>query len=165
MSGGSTTYTSGLAINDREQVYDADIQDGRPRHDIYQSNLDGEIVQRDTVNSSLASISGPHARYWYFGGQQMGDVSNDGTSDIDYITSIKDHTVTPGSGLFQNGATSGSQFADFDQSYDAVNGLTYQSAQSSYTAQDGDTLQSIAQQIWGELELLVPAGRGQRIRR
>ena len=58
----------------------------------------------------------------------MGDVSNDGTSNVDYVTSIKQHTATPGSGFFVNGKTTGTHYADFDQSYDAVNGLTYQSA-------------------------------------
>jgi LysM repeat protein len=49
-----------------------------------------------------------------------------------------------------NGATTGTKYADFDDSYDAINGLTYEEGPSSYTVQGGDTLESIAQQIWGD---------------
>lgn len=54
------------------------------------------------------------------------------------------------SGPFQNGATSGTTYADFDQSYDAINGQDYQSTSSLYTVQAGDTLQSIAYRLWGD---------------
>ena len=39
---------------------------------------------------------------------------------------------------------------DFDQAYDPINGLTYQNTSSQYTVAAGDTLQSIAYQIWGD---------------
>ena len=45
---------------------------------------------------------------------------------MDYAASIAQHTSTPGTGPFQNGAASGSSYADFDQSYDPLNGLNYQ---------------------------------------
>ena len=41
-------------------------------------------------------------------------------------------------------------YADFDQAYDPINGLTYQNTSSQYTVAAGDTLQSIAYQIWGD---------------
>ena len=53
------------------------------------------------------SSNAPHARYYYYGNIQVGDVSNDGTSDVNYVTSITDHRKVPGSGLFQFGAQSG----------------------------------------------------------
>lgn len=71
----------------------------------------------------------------------MGDVSNDGTSDVNYAAAIADHRKVVGGGLFQFGATSGTHVADFDQSYDTINGLTAQSAPSSYTVNNGDTRQ------------------------
>lgn len=55
-----------------------------------------------------------------------------------------------GSGPFQNGATSGTTYANFDQSYDAINGQDYQNTSSLYTVQAGDTLQSIAYRLWGD---------------
>ena len=111
--------------------------------------MQGEITERDTVSYGHTNISGPHARYYYFGGIEMGDVSNDGTSSVNYAASITDHKTKPGTGLFQNGATTETKYADFDTSYDTINGLTYEDAPSSFTVQSGDTLESIAQQIWG----------------
>jgi LysM repeat protein len=126
-----------------------------PRDLLYQTNAQGEITQRDTVTDNAdddgkINITGPHARYYYFGGVEMGDVSNDGTSNVNYAAAIADHRKVIGGGLFQFGATSGTHVADFDQSYDTINGLTAQSGPSSYTAQSGDTLQSVAQAVWGD---------------
>ncbi|MEQ6334288.1 hypothetical protein [Sphingobium sp. MK2] len=57
----------------------------------------------------------------------MGDISNNGTSDVDYVASINQHISLGGTGPFRNGATTGIAHADFDQSYDPINGLNYQS--------------------------------------
>ncbi|HWA90291.1 MAG TPA: LysM peptidoglycan-binding domain-containing protein [Rhizomicrobium sp.] len=142
----NTIYHSELNYDMREQLIHADIQDGTPRVIHYESNLDGQITSRSTTGVGNA----PYARYYYFGGVQMGDVSNDGTSNVDYVTAIASHRAVPGGGYFNNGANSGVHVADFDQSYDTINGLTYQSTQSSYTVRTGDTLQSIAQAMWGD---------------
>jgi trimeric autotransporter adhesin len=148
------TWTSYLSYDPRESLYEANIHDGQSRDVFYSENLLGEITQRDTGTTNglgrRFNSVGPHARYYYFGGIRMGDVSNDGTSDVNYVTSITDHKTKPGTGLFQNGGTTETKYADFDASYDPINGLTYQDAPGSYTVQGGDTLQSIAQQIWGD---------------
>jgi LysM repeat protein len=81
---------------------------------------------------------------------QIGDISNNGTSNTDYVVSIQQQTTKPGNGYFTDGATSGISYGDFDQSYDAINGQTYGQSPSTYTVQAGDTLQSIAQAIWGD---------------
>ena len=39
---------------------------------------------------------------------------------------------------------------EFNPGYDTINGLTYQSTAPAYTVQAGDTLQSIAQSVWGD---------------
>jgi nucleoid-associated protein YgaU len=54
-------------------------------------------------------------------------------------------------GPFRNGAAK--SFADFDQSYVPINPSTVGGAASAYTVRDGDTLQSIARQIWGDAGL------------
>lgn len=145
-SGSNPIYTSTLYYDQREFLTEADIHDGVTRDVSYEANSLGQVTRRDTEGVTNA----PHARYYYFGGRQMGDVSNDGTSNYDYVTAIKQHTATPGSGFFVNGKTTGTHYADFDQSYDAINGLTYQGAQSNFIAKQGDTLQSIAQEVWGD---------------
>jgi len=143
--------SSSLRYNQRQDLREAIIVDGASRDLKYQQDIDGEITQRDSMGSGgLNYISGPHARNYFFGGIQVGDVSNDGTSNVDYATSITDHRTIPGGGLFQNGASTGVHYADFDQSFDAINGLTYQQSPNAYTVQGGDTLQSIAQAIWGD---------------
>jgi hypothetical protein len=148
------TWTSFLSYDPRESLYEAYIHDGQSRDVFYAENLEGEITQRDTgTQNGLGKHFngvGPHARYYYFGGIRMGDVSNDGTSDVNYVTSITDHDTKPGTGLFQNGGTTETKYADFDASYDPINGLTYEDAPGSYTVQGGDTLQSIAQALWGD---------------
>ena len=81
---------------------------------------------------------------------RVGDISNNGTSDVDYATSITQHTTAGGLGAFRNGATTSTYFADFDQSYDPINGLNYEGAGTRYTVQAGDTLETIAQNLWGD---------------
>ena len=81
---------------------------------------------------------------------RVGDISNNGTSDVDYATSITQHTTAGGLGAFRNGATTSTYFADFDQSYDPINGLNYEGAAARYTVQAGDTLETIAQNLWGD---------------
>ena len=61
--------------------------------------------------------------HYYFNGLKTGVISNNGTSDVDYAASIAQHTSTPGTGPFLNGSASSSSYADFDQSYDPLNGL------------------------------------------
>jgi YD repeat-containing protein len=151
----STNWYSTLNYDARQNLIEADIHDGQTRDVFYFNNALGQITSRDTGTEGYYygwhnNITGPHARYYYYGGIRVGDVSNDGTSDVNYVTSITDHTLKPGSGLFQNGATTGVKYADFDASYDPINGLTYQDAPGGYVVQSGDTLQSIAQQIWGD---------------
>jgi LysM repeat protein len=150
----TTSWSSFLVYDTCQNLVEANIDDGQARDVFYADNMLGEIVQRDTGyeggGGGHTNISGPHARYYYFGGIEMGDVSNDGTSNVNYATAITDHKTKPGTGLFQNGATTETKYADFDASYDPINGLTYDSTPGSYTVQGGDTLQSIAQQIWGD---------------
>ena len=88
-----------------------------------------------------------------FDGVRIGDVSNNGTSEIDYATSLAEHTNAQGTGPFRNGSAYASPFADFDQSFDPINGLTYEAAGTHYTVKDGDTLATIAQSVWGDASL------------
>lgn len=118
------------------------------------NDLEGRVLQRHEADANT-STGDPHELHYYFGGIQLGDVSNNGTSDIDYAASIAQKTalspVNPGP--FQGGAATGTSYADFDQSYDPINGLNYLSTGGRYTVADGDSLQSIALQAWGDAGL------------
>jgi nucleoid-associated protein YgaU len=63
------------------------------------------------------------------------------------------HTAVPGNGIFADGASYASAAAAFNTSYDPINGMDSTDAASRYTVAAGDTLQSIAQNIWGDSSL------------
>lgn len=101
------------------------------------------------------SSAGDPKQLWYrYGGKQMGYVSNDGTLDTSYVTSIANRTAaSAGNGAFFNGATTGTAFADFDVATDQVNSYHQGSGAGTYTVQQGDTLNSIAANLWGDSSL------------
>lgn len=124
----------------------------RPRKINYATSLQGQVLVRDEVDTDYDHAS-PHSRTYMFGGRQMGMVGNDGTGNVDYATSIAERTETPGTGPFRGGATSGTVHADFDANFTALNGGTASAGASSYVASAGETLQSIAAQLWGDASL------------
>jgi LysM repeat protein len=132
----------------------ADIEDGHPRSVDYTTTADGEILSSTTdVTNSGSDVQAPASLFYWFDGVQQGDVSNDGAGDdVDYVQAIADHTKTPPTtfGYFAYGASSPTNYADFDASYQPINGLNYNQTGSRYTVQQGDTLQSIAQAVWGD---------------
>ncbi|MGH7486906.1 MAG: LysM peptidoglycan-binding domain-containing protein, partial [bacterium] len=140
--------TSTFTYNSSGFLSSVGIVDGRPRTVSFVTDAEGKILQRDEADNQ--SGGDPRELHYYFNGIQVGDISNNGTSDIDYAASIAEHLKTGGNGAFRDGATSGTSYADFEQSYDPINGLNYEGASSRYTVQSGDTLQSIAEQLWGD---------------
>ncbi|MEI9997638.1 MAG: LysM peptidoglycan-binding domain-containing protein [Rhizomicrobium sp.] len=128
------------------------IDDGHPRTITFGTNIEGQILSR-AENDNVGGTVDQYERHFYFDGMALGDVSNNGTSDTDYAASIAAHIAVPGSGNLRGGATAAMPYADFDQSYDPVNGITMAGAPSHYTAQDGDTLAGIAAMLWGDASL------------
>ena len=154
----TTNYVSGAVNNTSTFYYDksghlqsVNITDGRPRTVSFITDTNGQVMLRREQDN--LSTGDPKELHYYFNGLKTGVISNNGTSDVDYAASIAQHTAAPGTGPFQNGAASGSSYADFDQSYDPINGLNYQQTASRYTVREGDTLESIAAQVWGDAAL------------
>jgi YD repeat-containing protein len=147
----TTGQVSGIetrfAYNGDGRLLTAHIMDGRDRWITYIDNALGQIISR--VDST-----GPREFYFNFAGMQRGDVGNNGkrVSDMDYAAAIQARQAAPQSGAFANNNTATS-FADFDQNYIPINGSNDLGASSSYTVRDGDTLQSIAQAMWGDAGL------------
>lgn len=144
---GSTTYTSTYSYDGLGNLTSVAIADGRPRTVSFIDTLNGQVLQRDEADGN-SSTGDPREVHYYFNGMAVGDISNNGTSDVDYAASIAEHIKVPGTGPFRDGATSSTSYANFDQSYDPINGLTYQNAPTSYMVQAGDTLQSLAYSLW-----------------
>lgn len=124
----------------------------RPHNVVYKVDGAGRVVRRQ--DSGMGSGGGPAERYYRFDGIDIGTAGNDGTGNVDYATAIANRTATPGTGAYRNGGASAVYFADFDQSYDAVNPSSQAAASGSYyTVQAGDTLQGIALAAWGDASL------------
>jgi len=126
------------------------IQDGRPRTVSYVTDASGKILSR--VEASSAS-SNPAEYYYDFNGMRVGDIGNNGPSQTNYAAAISARSQAAQTGPFANG--SAQSFADFDQSYDAINPSSAAEAgvSGTYIAQAGDTLQSIALAAWGDSNL------------
>lgn len=145
-----TVWNSTYTYNTSGRISSIYIADGRPRTVTFVNDNNGMVLQRDEADAN-SSTGDPRELHYYFGGVAVGDVSNNGQSNVNYVTGIMMHTKVPGTGPFQGGETASSgTWADFEQNYDYINGLTYQSASSHYTINDGDTLESIAYQLWGD---------------
>ena len=85
----------------------------------------------------------------------MGYVGNNGTLDTDYKSSIDSRTRAPGAatGAFCFGASYGSAYADFDLSVDPFTSYDQGGAGGSHIVRAGESLQSIAQNLWGDSSL------------
>ena len=146
----SATNTSTFAYDASGHLTTVNIQDGRPRTVSYVTDAAGQILSR--VESSSAS-SNPAEYYYDFNGMRVGDIGNNGPSQTNYAAAIAQRTQAAQTGPFANGGAV--SFADFDQSYDAINPFSQAEAgvSQTYTVQAGDTMQSIASAAWGDSNL------------
>ena len=150
----STSYNTVFTYNRLGQLEKADINDGKQRDAYFTNDELGQVIRRH--ETSPTDQTGAPTEAWYrFNGRQLGYTGNNGTSDMSMADSISDRKVnTPtDQGTFRNKLKTGSSHADFAQSYDPINSFSQGSAGGSYTAQQGDTLQSIAQGLYGDSAL------------
>ncbi|MES2443102.1 MAG: hypothetical protein V4574_09750 [Pseudomonadota bacterium] len=157
-SSGNDIWVSTYTHDGSGYLTGATIDDERDRTVALVNDAEGRVLQRDEEDYSSPGVRNtdtgdPRQLHYYFDGRRVGDISNNGTSNTDYAASIVAHMAVPGFGGFQGGAASGSSYGDFDQGYDAINGLSYDGAASSYTTQAGDTLQGVAFRVWGDASL------------
>ncbi|OQW48631.1 MAG: hypothetical protein A4S16_05680 [Proteobacteria bacterium SG_bin6] len=93
-----------------------------------------------------------------FGGKQLGYTGNNGTLEVNYLRSVELRTTSPGNGAFRGGATTETAYADFDQSgVTPITSYDQGSDAGGYVVRAGDTLQGIAQQLWGDASGRVAA--------
>jgi YD repeat-containing protein len=148
----STTYTTTLTYDGSGQLSSIYVGDGRPRSVSFVNDANGQAIKRDESDNSYAN-GDPHDIWYRFGGKQIGAVGNNGTLDTDYATSIGNRTRTPGTGAFRFGTSYGASHADFDLSNEAITSYSQGVASGSYTVRSGDTLQTIAANLWGDPSL------------
>jgi YD repeat-containing protein len=156
-SQGSTFHT--YYTNDASgQLVSANVQDGRPRWITVTRDALGQAIRRDEADTNYNANGGgdPHEIWYRFNGRQIGYIGNNGSDNGDYTASIAQRTApSPGGtpGAFRGGASYGAAYADFDQNYDAINTFAQGSGGGVYTVRQGDTLSSIAAQLWGDASL------------
>jgi YD repeat-containing protein len=151
--GSSTAWVSNYTYNGQGHLKKVDINDGQPRTVTYISNMMGQVMKRDVAYNSGPGPA-PHELHYYLAGMAIGDITNNGTSNADYVTSIAARVASSqGYGPFRNGASEATPYADFDQSYDPINGSDSTSAPTNYVIKSGDTLQSLARSLWGDANL------------
>lgn len=150
----STTYTTSFAYNGMGQLVSAYISDGKPHSVAFTNDELGQIIRRDETAVS-GQTGAPHEVWYRFAGRQLGYTGNNGTSDMSMAASIEDRRVVSptNQGTFRNKQMYGASYADFAQNYDPINSFSQGSAGGSYSVQRGDTLQSIAQSVWGDSSL------------
>ncbi|MGQ7829974.1 LysM peptidoglycan-binding domain-containing protein [Altererythrobacter sp. Z27] len=154
----STTYTTTLNYDGMGRLSSAFINDGKARTVTFVNDELGQIIRRTESRPSNApseQTGSPHEVWYRFGGRQMGYTGNNGTSKLSAPDSIADRQVASpkNQGTFRNNQTFARSYADFAQSYDPINSYYQGSAGGSYTVQAGDTLQGIAQNLWGDSSL------------
>jgi hypothetical protein len=99
------------------------------------NNSQGMILQRnELINNTLNR----YRNFYYVSGQRIGDISNDGSSREDYVTSMATSRKTPVEARYFTPVSS----ADFDQNYEPINQSYPSSAPTTYTVNTGDALQA-----------------------
>ena len=132
-------------------VYINDTQSQRNRTVTFVNDAAGLVLERREQDN--LSTGDPRELHYYFNEAQVGFIGNNGTSDLSYGDSIAEHQSETGSGPFRNGTANAIPVADFDQSYQPVNGFDATAGASTYYVHDGDTLQSVALAAWGDASL------------
>jgi hypothetical protein len=143
---GGVTTTSDFEYDSAQRLVHAHVNDPTAHEVAYVDNALGEVISRTEYS---ASSSNPVELYFYLGGQQLGDVGDNGPSTTDYASAINQRGQTQ-SGPFIGGAPNPS--GDFDANYQPVGPATSANP-AGYTVLDGESLQSIAAKLWGDSSL------------
>lgn len=147
--GGTVARTTQHAYDASGTLTSATISDGRPRTVTYTSTVTGQTLRRSVADGNAAN-GDPHEIWYRFGGKQLGYTGNNGTLETDYATSIGNRmAVASGNGAFRNGATGGISHTAFDPSVSKINSYNQGASSGGYTVRAGETLGSIAANVWG----------------
>jgi YD repeat-containing protein len=153
---GTSTTSSTYVYDGLGRVASVDINDGRRRTVSFASAPGAQILAR----TERSSVSANPADYHYFvDGMQIGDLTSNGNNDaaeIDYAQSllVRNWTNNPKAAPFRWNTTGGVTDGKFGGSgYDPISPVSQDSVDSHYMVRGGDTLQSVAQALWGDSSL------------
>ncbi|MEN2790519.1 LysM peptidoglycan-binding domain-containing protein [Sphingomonas oligophenolica] len=156
----STTNNTYFSYDGRGTLASVSIYDGRSRTVSYVTNGDDQIIRRDEAdqnywNATNQTGGDPHELWYRFGGKELGYVGNNSTSKLTESASIYDRQAYQANGAFRNGGSYASSYSDFAESSGGpINSYNQGAAGGSYVVQrSGETLRSIAQQVWGDSSL------------
>lgn len=156
----STTYYTYFNYDAQGTLMSVSINDGRPRTATYITDGDSQVIRRDEQdytwwNASNQTGGDPHELWYRFGGKELGYVGNNGTGKLSESASIYDRQAYKPNGAFRNGASYASSYSDFAESSGGpINSYNQGAAAGGYTvARNGETLRSVAQQLWGDSSL------------
>ncbi len=151
-TGGSTTHISDFNYNASGHLTHVSINDGDPRTVTYKNDETGQILQRkETGSNEPGNVRDIYTRY---GSAQLGHIGNHGTLNTSYTDSILNRTEGEAANNFQFTRTEvNTPASTFGQANDQINSYSAGTSNSSYTVRGGESLQSIAQGIWGDANL------------
>jgi hypothetical protein len=122
----------------------------------------GQVIRRDEADN-ISTQGDPHNVYFRFDGKEIGNVGNVAPTDaLSYVDSIAKRQAPPPDPNNYSFLYTGSPNPNPQR--DIVNSFSQGAAGGRYTVQAGDTLQGIAQQVWGDqnkrhLRSSVPGSR------
>ncbi len=157
----NTIFTNQFQYDVNGHLTSVNISDGRPRNVTYITDASGQIIKRteaDNIayNASTQKGGDPIQAWWFFDGKQVGTTGNNGNDDPEYETALTERVATPGTATntpFRMSSEFASQYSDFDQAYNSLSPGEGGGAGFAYTVRGGDTLEGIAQAIYGDSSL------------
>ncbi|MEN2428929.1 LysM peptidoglycan-binding domain-containing protein, partial [Chromobacterium vaccinii] len=114
----------------------------------YVSNAQGLVLRREELNKGSTYKK---QDYYYLDGKQVGAVGNDGLVRVNYAQALAQLNLGNRKDEYRHGYQVSS--ADFDQNYEPIGPNYPAQAPGTVTARDGDTLQVIAANLWGDKSL------------
>ncbi|MEN2424435.1 LysM peptidoglycan-binding domain-containing protein [Chromobacterium vaccinii] len=114
----------------------------------YVNDAQGVVIRREEIDNQTLFKK---QDYYYVDGKQVGAVGNDGPSRVDFAQALAQ--ISLGNNKNQYRFKEAVSSADFDQNYEPIGPNYPGQAPGSVTVREGDTLQVIAANLWGDRAL------------
>ncbi|KPL66749.1 hypothetical protein SZ64_00705 [Erythrobacter sp. SG61-1L] len=153
---GSNDWTTTFNYNGLGQLINAHIADDQVRDVYFTLDEVGQIIRRDETkpsNAPSAQTGSPHELWYRLGDREIGYVGNNGGTNPTLLTSLSQQQTVGDTGTFRSGSTKAQSSIGFAQALDPINLHEQGSLGGSWTVKAGDTLQSIAQKLYGDASL------------